>query len=381
MLEKIKQLFSGAQVTSATAAAKKQPYTGKYPDVSKIKRGYYQKGDKGAEITNLQNYLNWYTDGVFFKKCGKADGIYGNNTLVYTKKMQSAFFGAKEADGLVGKKTVAKMKAYSNSFKPTPKPTPSKPKPTGIYYDFIESRTRMGQATSDENGNVRGGRAGDQTGGEVALTNYTYSSRSSSPYHWIYVFRAKDSAARLRIADACIKACQNNHIGYDQTSWDRKSLFREAQKVSWKIDKITTYCETTCSELANVCVAAAGLKSYLPTSKQANTGTLPNALQNGGEFMRVKLDANTLQPGDIVISDCHTAIIVGSLLRRGEVSKRTKDLQLFLDWYYKGKVGSADGIFGPNTEKWLRKFQVEKFGKGQDDGIVGPNTLGAIKKA
>jgi hypothetical protein len=92
---------------------KKTPYTGEYPVVKK----YLEKGDKGTEVTKLQNYLNWYTDGEFFKKCGNADGIYGNNTFKYTKQMQTAFFGAKEADGKVGAKTIAKMKAYSNSFK------------------------------------------------------------------------------------------------------------------------------------------------------------------------------------------------------------------------------------------------------------------------
>jgi hypothetical protein len=96
-----------------TPTPTKKPYTGKYPVVKK----YLEKGDKGTEVVKLQNYLNWYTDGEFFKKCGEADGIYGKNTLKYTKKMQTAFFGEKEADGKVGAKTIAKMKAYSNSFK------------------------------------------------------------------------------------------------------------------------------------------------------------------------------------------------------------------------------------------------------------------------
>ena len=73
-------------------------------------KNYLQKGDTGVEVKRLQSYLNWYTNGEFYKKCGKADGIYGNNTLKYVKKMQTNFFGAKNADGLVGAKTIAAMK-------------------------------------------------------------------------------------------------------------------------------------------------------------------------------------------------------------------------------------------------------------------------------
>lgn len=101
-------------------------YPGPYPVVKK----YLEPGDRGENVTRLQNYLNWYTDGEFFKKCGKADGVYGKNTLKYVKKMQTDFFGKSEADGLVGNKTIDKMKAYTKPKKPTPTPTPPTPTPT-----------------------------------------------------------------------------------------------------------------------------------------------------------------------------------------------------------------------------------------------------------
>ena len=95
-------------------------YPGPYPEVKK----YLEPGDKGENVIRLQNYLNWYTDGAFFKECGNADGVYGNNTLKYVNKMLTDFFGASEADGLVGPKTIAKMKAYKKPGSPDPKPTP-----------------------------------------------------------------------------------------------------------------------------------------------------------------------------------------------------------------------------------------------------------------
>ena len=73
-------------------------------------RSYIKKGDQGEAVTKLQDYLNWYTDGRFYKECGGADGIFGSNTDRYVKQMQTDFFGAAEADGTVGPKTIAKMK-------------------------------------------------------------------------------------------------------------------------------------------------------------------------------------------------------------------------------------------------------------------------------
>lgn len=68
------------------------------------------------------------------------------------------------------------------------------------------------------------------------------------------------------------------------------------------------------------------------------------------------------------------------LMRHGEVSKRVAQWQAFLDWYFDGKVGEADGYFGDNTLKWTKKFQEEVIGKGQGDGICGNKTFEAAKK-
>ena len=67
-------------------------------------------------------------------------------------------------------------------------------------------------------------------------------------------------------------------------------------------------------------------------------------------------------------------------IRHGEISKRVGLWQAFLDWYFDGKVGSADDIYGDNTLKWTKKFQEAEIGKGEGDGIVGPKTLEAAAK-
>jgi len=70
---------------------------------------YY--GEVSDRVADLQNYLNWYTDGEFFKKCGGADGIYGNNTLNHVKQFQEKEIGKGQGDGWVGPKTINAMKA------------------------------------------------------------------------------------------------------------------------------------------------------------------------------------------------------------------------------------------------------------------------------
>ena len=64
-------------------------------------------------------------------------------------------------------------------------------------------------------------------------------------------------------------------------------------------------------------------------------------------------------------------------ISHGEYGERVALWQAFLDWYFDGQVGVADGYFGDNTLKWTKKFQEKEIGKGTDDGIVGEKTLKA----
>lgn len=136
-------------------------YHGLYPSV----RLYLEPGDKGENVTRLQNYLDWYFDGKFFKECGKADGVYGKNTLKWTNKMLTDFFGAAEADGKVGPKTIARMQTYSKKD-PKPAPTPSH---KGVVLDVSDFQSAIDWAKVKTSGvegvivrcGLRGGEKGD----------------------------------------------------------------------------------------------------------------------------------------------------------------------------------------------------------------------------
>lgn len=73
-------------------------------------RSFMKKGDEGKAVLEWQDFLDWWSDGAFYKECGKGDGVFGSNTDKWTKAFQTAVFGASEADGTVGMKTIAKAK-------------------------------------------------------------------------------------------------------------------------------------------------------------------------------------------------------------------------------------------------------------------------------
>lgn len=72
-------------------------------------REYIKKGDRGSEVTKLQNFLNW----AGFS-CGKVDGIFGDKT----QKAVEAFQAKVElkVDGLFGNGSLAKAKAFKKVY-------------------------------------------------------------------------------------------------------------------------------------------------------------------------------------------------------------------------------------------------------------------------
>ena len=81
----------------------------KYPLVVILRpRNYLMKGDSNAEVKKLKDYLRWYDPSTKLDD----NNVFGSGTEKAVIKMQTDFFGASEADGTVGEKTIAAMKAY-----------------------------------------------------------------------------------------------------------------------------------------------------------------------------------------------------------------------------------------------------------------------------
>ena len=229
---------------------------------------------------------------------------------------------------------------------------------------------KIGQATNDERGKIRGGKAGDQTGGEVGYDKWTYSSKKGAYNNWRYVIRAKDPAIAKKLADSMKKACLNNHIGYDQQSPDRFSCYDEAKAVGWKLDKITKDCETTCASIVSVCLNAAGIK----VDRYWDSSLVYKDLKATGKFniftsAEFTASPDLLEAGDILVSPgAHTVMVVESPNSPGSVVAATPANK------------SSSTVFKAGKEYQLKEFLYVRTGAGNAYPVKAIKSLSANAK-
>lgn len=165
---------------------------------------------------------------------------------------------------------------------------------------------KVGSARIDENGNAKGGKAGDQTGKEVS-TQVWYLHKKG----W-RVFRCKDSTRAEKIANDMQYACDNSKIGYNQAQ--RNSLYNVSKAVNFDCSKVKIKCNTDCSALVRVCCAYAGIN--LPSFNTTNEG---QTLIKSGMFIEL-LDSkyttksDYLKRGDILVTKTqgHTVVVLSN---------------------------------------------------------------------
>lgn len=163
----------------------------------------------------------------------------------------------------------------------------------------------IGSARIDERGKIKGGQAGDQSGGKEVSTQSWYKHSKG----W-RVFRAKSANVAARIAAAMRAACDNDCIGYDQDS--RSALWSAVKSKGYDPAKAVLPTETDCSALVRVCCAYAGV--ILP---DFNTSTEAQRLLESGAFSELsatkyQTSADYLAPGDILVTKTkgHTAVVL-----------------------------------------------------------------------
>lgn len=154
-------------------------------------------------------------------------------------------------------------------------------------------KTKIGHARFDENRGIVNGQAGDQTKGEVCITDWY-----SRP--WTFVLRAKDHRMREKIADAMTQICTNDNIGYDQKQ--RNGIIIEGEKVNWDFSKISTPIECDCSSAVSACLIAAGIfkATVFEYGNACTTSTLRKALAKTGQFFEL-VDTKYLKSSDYLV--------------------------------------------------------------------------------
>ena len=234
---------------------------------------------------------------------------------------------------------------------------------------------------------------GDQNGGrEVSREKYYVHSKG-----W-YVIRAKDAAAREKIAVAMEHACDNNDIGYSQPT--RLTLYNDVKAFGFDPAKTTKPVNTDCSALVRVCVHYAGITvDNFITSNEVSMLTATGAFELFKDDKHCK-SSDFLKRGDILVTRTkgHTVVVLNDgakadqepetivyklgdrILRNGMDGEDVKELQgMLISLDYDCGAWGADGEFGDATELAVERFQTAHG--CAVDGEVGPETLEALKKA
>lgn len=261
-------------------------------------------GVDASKRLSVDGYFGYNTIAVMQRWLGvTADGILGKGTVKVLQKRvgvsQDGSWGTKTSkavqrvigttvDGAFGPKSVKAFQSYLN--KAVFGSTPSTPSTSSGKY--------IGQACADYDH-----KAGDSSGKEVTKSAFQYSSSSTSPYNWTYVFRPKDGAKANKAATMCEKAIANNCIGYNshgETAYGKdKAMTKLAKAVNYDLSRITTKCGLSCGDLICLCNHWAGLSTcYIGSGLQ-----LANKYKENSNFTCIKYTKGmTLKRGDVLIT-------------------------------------------------------------------------------
>ena len=239
---------------------------------------------------------------------------------------------------------------------------------------------------SDENGGIKGGKAGDQNGKEWRLRGWY-----NRP--WTCVLRFPDIIVATLIAQLGIDAALNDKIGYDQGQ--RDSFWREVQKVGYLPAKIKAACEEDCTAGVNGLVHCAACLLGVPALKKIpETGVRSSNMRKYFKAAGFKVltdpkylkSGDYLLPGDILLYDNHhgaTNVTCGRKVRGGYAYQDVID---HLD-EYRGKTEPVvtalkRGDSGPDVEalqQRLLKWDPHCLPEYGADGDFGQETEDAVK--
>lgn len=163
--------------------------------------------------------------------------------------------------------------------------------------------TKIAHAVGDENGNARGGEAGDQTGREVLVTNWYKRSGG-----WDVYLECTDEALASAAADIATRIANDDSFGYDQGQ--RLTAYAAIKAAGGDIENADD-SELDCSVLVFIAYKLAGLSISV-----GYTGNLEARFLATGKFVAHR-ESKYLESGDYaqkggiyLTAGKHTAIVV-----------------------------------------------------------------------
>lgn len=166
---------------------------------------------------------------------------------------------------------------------------------------------KIGHASISEYGTAYGD-AGDSTSREVYIIE-NYNISNIDPY---IVLRPKKSAIAEASVAACIAGCENNNIGYSQSS--RNTLYNLAKENNFDLSQVGL-CNTDCSAFMTVCAIAGGAKITYG-SNAPTTSNMRTRFTKSGDYEVLTSSKYTdktdyLKAGDILVHEgVHTVMVL-----------------------------------------------------------------------
>lgn len=206
----------------------------------------------------------------------------------------------------------------------------------------MSTTIKIGHASMSESGTAVG-IAGDSTGKEVYIVS-KYTAANLSPY---VVLRPTQAELASRSVAACIAGCENNCIGYSQST--RNTLYDQAQLVDFDLSNITVSCNTDCSAFMTVCAIAGGaLIDY--GSNAPTTSTMKDRFISRGSYELLTDSIYTtmtdyLKAGDILVSAAkgHTVMIL-------EDGSASSDPEISYDLYFYNIISKLTNVKNTSCE-------------------------------
>lgn len=164
------------------------------------------------------------------------------------------------------------------------------------------SFVRVGSACLAENGQVSGGKPGNQTGQELRIEPWYLHSKG-----WV-CYRANDPAIADKIAEDMEFACKNMKIGYSQEK--RSTLYSHVKTKGFDCSKVTSPVECDCSALVRVCVCYAGV-----IVSNFTTSSIHSVLSATGQFTKLTdtkytTTSDYLKRGDVIVTKTKGHVVV-----------------------------------------------------------------------
>lgn len=162
---------------------------------------------------------------------------------------------------------------------------------------------RIGHASISENGTVKNGLPGDQTGKEVCTRDYYNKD-------WKTILRCTNSDKADLMATACEVLCDNPHIGYDQN--DRNTLHEKLKKIDYNFALLKEDCECDCSSFMTVLAECVFINPKYTNNNAPTTSTMVKAFTETGKFLAIDFKSKSqLKRGDILVAPgSHTVMVL-----------------------------------------------------------------------